>query len=289
MSSSSPRRPGFTLIELLVVIAIIAILIGLLLPAVQKVREAAARAQCQNNLKQLGIALHMYANDNGIFPDERAGASYYLVTLPYIEQENLYRSVTAGGAPQPVKTFLCPSRRTTAVGPKDDYAASTEDSLAKPPLSATGQSYRSILGGQLTGVSSFAGVGLAAVTSGAGTSNTLLLAHKVMKPKDYGNPSGPDDTNWADTTTSTHRDHFRATDSGGGGFSANKGYTPDDNNVDTHHFGGPHSGASPVLYADGSVRSYAYNYADTAGGAGDQVRTWQLLWAFNRSEVVSPP
>ena len=192
-----PRRRGFTLIELLVVIAIIAILIGLLLPAVQKVREAASRSQCQNNLKQLGLALHNYADVNTRFPNEINGTTFYTMTLPYIEQDNLYRDVLAGGAPQPVKTFLCPSRRGPEAGPKDDYAAATEDSLNKTPL--RNSSYRSILGGTLTGVSSFGGVSLAIVTNGAGTSNTLLLAHKVMKPRDYNNPSGPDDTNWADT------------------------------------------------------------------------------------------
>ena len=95
------REPGFTLIELLVVIAIIAILIGLLLPAVQKVRDAAARAKCQNNLKQLAIGVHAYHDVNNKFPagnmyDNPNGApfDYYLTwtvaILPYIEQMPLY-------------------------------------------------------------------------------------------------------------------------------------------------------------------------------------------------------
>src|SRR5438874_2203582 len=91
----APKRTAFTLIELLVVIAIIAILIGLLVPAVQKVREAANRANCQNNMKQLGIALHNYHGAFLRFPAAKQTTptvqSWYPYILPYIEQENLFK------------------------------------------------------------------------------------------------------------------------------------------------------------------------------------------------------
>jgi len=122
-------RQGFTLIELLVVIAIISVLIGLLLPAVQKAREAAARISCANNLKQIGLAMHMYHNDRDQLPPSRLlgdRATWAVLILPYLEQDNLYRqwdlqrsyfeqSDTARTTA--VKGYFCPSRRGAGDGP----------------------------------------------------------------------------------------------------------------------------------------------------------------------------
>ena len=130
-------RNGFTLIELLVVIAIIAVLIALLMPAVQKTREAAARIQCANNLKQLGLAMHNYEGVNKSLPPSRIKVGYAtwaVLIMPYIEQQNIYRQwdlsktyyeQTPLARQSSVPIYFCPSRRDQQTAPMLSIAGDT--------------------------------------------------------------------------------------------------------------------------------------------------------------------
>jgi prepilin-type N-terminal cleavage/methylation domain-containing protein len=203
------RSPGFTLIELLVVIAIIAVLIGLLLPAVQKVREAAARTQCANNLKQLGIAMHSYHDLNGKFPYLRSGGgqnrhSWVLLLLPFVEQNTVYQAMLTpiAGVNQTdgynnltstdptivaarsagVSVLLCPSRRglgpltpidpgnLSVTGQPSDYAASSGDTNVVPTTGVF-----KFDNGTFTQLKE-KGVRIAEITDG--TSNTVMIGEK---------------------------------------------------------------------------------------------------------------
>ncbi|MDY3552441.1 DUF1559 domain-containing protein [Gemmata sp. JC717] len=213
-SSVPSRRPshGFTLIELLVVIAIIAILIGLLLPAVQKVREAAARMSCQNNLKQIGLAAHNYESAYGAFPyskrTSRPQRSWAPDLLPNLEQanavsgayynldENWWRTIGEvapnvgatipnGTTAQTVfKVFNCPStpvqprlQSKTETPPEQNKVGSCTDYFAVEGVSSAIAAEGVTLPGDLKGVLRPFGEGMTRITAiGDGTSNTVLFA-----------------------------------------------------------------------------------------------------------------
>jgi prepilin-type N-terminal cleavage/methylation domain-containing protein len=199
-------RRGFTLIELLVVIAIIAVLIGLLLPAVQKVREAANRTKCQNNLKQIALACHNYHDSNKTLPSN-GSVTFYTRIASYIEQANQ----TPGG---PVSVFYCPSRRQTSGGfcdyvgalPYGYFNQTKTDYNYTYTYSQQGNVYIYKLNYTYTiqGTSGTAhpalghddtGIRLEAIRDG--TSTTMLLGEKSYNPANPGG-SSPGDLAWND-------------------------------------------------------------------------------------------
>jgi prepilin-type N-terminal cleavage/methylation domain-containing protein/prepilin-type processing-associated H-X9-DG protein len=273
------RRRGFTLIELLVVIAIIAVLIGLLLPAVQKVREAASRTKCQNNLKQIGLAIHNYHDANKLMPPSRLGpqyASWCVLILPYIEQDALYRQwdLTKTYYQQPpaaqttaVSLYFCPTRRSPPMVSTQFEVSGTgvPDGQEHPGALGDYACNGGQFGGPIVdnpackGVMCMAdgqsannhGISLTDITDG--TSNTFLVGEKHAPLSKWGQ-SGPSWGEGAVYNGEFPRNFARIA----GPPSFSLAQSPDDLTGPWHcRFGSYHPGVCQFLFADGRVTALA--------------------------------
>lgn len=295
-------RRGFTLIELLVVIAIIAILIGLLLPAVQKVRAAAARTQCVNNLKQIGLACHNYHDTNGSLPpgyfaggayvdgatDTAPGWGWATFIIPFVEQDNLFRQIdltqpvqSAMAIQTLVPVYLCPA---------DIYPAGSfplTDATFTPVCRAAPSSYAATCGPDASDVADPTGLGvfyrnsairLTDVTDG--TSQTVMIGERAWAQSNgiwAGAPSG------AVMRAGTQNPWTASTAVASALVLAHNNWinilTDSDGGLDD--FSSNHPGGVNLLFGDGSV-----HFLRSITSPGQEHDDFQALGTRSGSEVI---
>jgi prepilin-type N-terminal cleavage/methylation domain-containing protein len=319
----SHRRRGFTLIELLVVIAIIAVLVGLLVPAVQKVREAANRMSCSNNLKQLGLAYHNYHSSYNKFPpggrdgrpsgqadqsccnwddlnrtaannagqmDNREGFNWRYWILPYIEQDNLFKTIKRADLyATPIKIYYCPTRRSPTVygsSTRCDYNGNAGTQFANgTPLSGAADNGSGVVDGVVVR-SNVPAVNFSSITDG--TSNTMLIGEKWLHPAQQGRDGGDNEVwcnaGWDECVVRI----------GGGTYNhPTLGVIPRTPRADSdapnptppdtiwnQSFGSSHSGGLNCVNCDGSVRFTSFTVTAS---------TWAAYCSRNGGEVNNMP
>lgn len=279
-------RRGFSLIELLVVIAIIALLMALLLPALQKVRDAGNKSLSSSNLGQIALAAHNFHNDVGAFPavaqTVTAGGvnriySAFGAMLPYLDGKPIYDTGSTGTGH---KVFVCPGRRTL----QQALATSDYGFFVFPTAAGTGTTVNHVNRSIFQG-----GNSIGTITNGDGLENTMMLCHVGVTATGYTSSSNfPAWNNTTSPTTQAPNTTLART------FPR---LQQDSGTLTVGRLGSPFIGSAPVAFGNRTMRAVRYSFStndavsNTSAGTTRSLNTtavgWANLWSFNEGAVVN--